>query len=227
MQANGCQYFVFSSTCATYGEPEQLPISEDCPQNPINAYGRSKYMLEQILADCDRAWGLKSVCLRYFNASGADSESLIGEDHDPETHLIPLILMAIKGEIEKITVFGTDYKTRDGTCIRDYIHVEDLAKAHALSIDYLLGQGDSIQLNLGTGIGVSVKEIIDAAEKATGKKVPLVYGERRSGDTTTFIADASLAKKTIGWEAEHKDAKKMVESAWNWMSQEHQGRFPD
>jgi len=226
MQKYGCKNFVFSSTCATYGDVETVPIVETTPQSPINPYGWSKYMLEIILKDCDRAWGLKSVCLRYFNASGCDSEGLIGEDHNPETHLIPLVLMAIKGERDNITVFGTDYPTPDGTCIRDYIHVEDLADAHAKALQYLAKGGASTQVNLGTGVGVSVKQIIDAAEKVSGQTVPAKMGERRAGDPAELIANASKAKEVLGWEAQHKDATKMVESAWQWMNQPHGGRFP-
>jgi len=225
MQKYGCKNFVFSSTCATYGEVTQVPIAETTPQSPINPYGWSKYMLEIILKDCDTAWALKSVCLRYFNASGADSEGKIGEDHNPETHLIPLVLMSLTGERESITIFGTDYPTADGTCIRDYIHVEDLADAHLKAIDYLTKGGDSTQINLGTGVGVSVKEIIDAAEKISGRKVPVVLGERRAGDPAKLIADATKAKKVLGWEAQHKNAEDMVSSAWQWINQAHGGRY--
>ncbi|MGI9245073.1 MAG: UDP-glucose 4-epimerase GalE, partial [Verrucomicrobiales bacterium] len=172
MKDHGCGQFIFSSTCATYGNPQQVPMSESHPQDPINAYGQSKLMLEKILADCGRAHGLRSVCLRYFNACGCSADGLIGEDHDPETHLIPLALMAITGEIEQLTVFGTDYPTPDGTCIRDYIHVDDLARAHIAALEYLGGGGESTRVNLGTGNGTSVREIIDTAEAVTGKEVP-------------------------------------------------------
>lgn len=225
MRAHACKAFVFSSTCATYGEPEKLPLTEDHPQNPINPYGKSKLMLEWILADCDHAWGLKSACLRYFNASGSSADGEIGEDHDPETHLIPLVLMAIKGERKEITVFGTDYDTPDGTCIRDYIHVEDLAEAHRAALQYLSDGGKSIRCNLGTGTGVSVKEIITAAEDVTGKKVPVVFGARRPGDPARLVADASHAKKTLGWVAQHQDVRDMVKGAWAWLSNERGGRF--
>ncbi|RYD63666.1 MAG: UDP-glucose 4-epimerase GalE, partial [Verrucomicrobiaceae bacterium] len=225
MQANGCKAFVFSSTCATYGVPESIPISESNPQNPINPYGRSKLMLEWVLADCDRAWGLKSACLRYFNASGCSEDGLIGEDHNPETHLIPRVLMAVTGEISHVDVFGTDYPTPDGTGVRDYIHVADLASAHAKAIDHLTSGGDSVRCNLGTGVGVSVNEIISAVEEVTGKKVPVQYGPRRAGDPPQLLADPRLAKEVLGWVAEHRDVRDMVRSAWAWMDGPRKGRF--
>ncbi|MEM6910902.1 MAG: UDP-glucose 4-epimerase GalE [Verrucomicrobiota bacterium] len=226
MEKHGCRQFIFSSTCATYGEPERIPITEDLKQDPINPYGRSKLMLEWVLKDCDRAFGLKSVFLRYFNACGAAADGKIGEDHDPETHLIPLVLMAIRGERDKITVFGTDYPTPDGTCIRDYIHVDDLADAHLRAFAYLSQGGQTTAVNVGTGEGVSVKEIIEKAEAVTGQKVPLEYGERRAGDPPRLVADPSKAKKVLGWVAQHRDVRSSIESAWNWMkSGEGQGRF--
>lgn len=226
MQEFGCKVFVFSSTCATYGVPEKLPITETNVQDPINPYGRSKLMVEWILRDCDTAWGLKSACLRYFNASGCSLDGLIGEDHDPETHLIPRVMMAVTGEIEHIEVFGTDYATPDGTCIRDYIHVEDLADAHARALDHLSAGGDSLRCNLGTGVGVSVKEIIMAVEEITGKTVPVKYGPRRDGDPASLVADPSLAKQLLGWEATRKDVRDMVRGAWAWMNGPHKGRYP-
>lgn len=225
MQAHGCRNFVFSSTCATYGVPEAVPISESNPQAPINPYGRSKLMLEWILADCDRAWGLKSACLRYFNASGSSEDGLIGEDHDPETHLIPRVLMAVTGEIPHVDVFGTDYPTPDGTGVRDYIHVADLASAHSKALDHLGAGGDSIRCNLGTGVGVSVKEIIAAVEEVTGKKVPVQYGPRRAGDPPELLADPRLAKELLGWEAQHRDVRDMVRTAWTWLSGPRGGRY--
>jgi UDP-glucose 4-epimerase len=226
MQESGCKVFVFSSTCATYGVPDQLPITESNRQNPINPYGQSKLMVEKILTDCDPAWGLKSACLRYFNASGCSKDGKIGEDHDPETHLIPRVLMAITGEIDYLEVFGTDYDTPDGTCIRDYIHVEDLADAHARALDHLSAGGDSIRCNLGTGVGVSVKEIISAVEEITGKAVPVKYGPRRAGDPASLVADPALAKKLLGWEASRKDIREMVGPAWTWMNGAFKGRYP-
>ncbi|MCL4155001.1 UNVERIFIED_CONTAM: hypothetical protein GTU68_035341 [Idotea baltica] len=222
-----CRSFVFSSTCATYGEPMKLPLTEDHQQKPVNPYGRSKLMVEWILDDCDHAFGLKSAALRYFNASGCSSDGKIGEDHDPETHLIPLVLQAIQGEIDHLTVFGTDYDTADGTCIRDYIHVEDLATAHVSAVRHLVDGGESVRCNLGTGVGISVKEIIDVAEEVTGKKVPVKFGERRPGDPAQLVANPQLAKEILGWEAARKDVRSMVETAWQWMSAGHGGHFEE
>ena len=225
MQEYNCKSFVFSSTCATYGAPERIPIDESNPQKPINPYGRSKLMVERILQDCDNAWNLRSACLRYFNASGCSADGKIGEDHDPETHLIPRVLMAITGEIKNLEVYGTDYPTPDGTCIRDYIHVEDLAEAHGLALDHLLLGNASICCNLGSGKGISVREIINAAELVTGKKVPVVFGSRRAGDPPELVADPSLALETLGWEAKRKNALEIVGSAWAWMNGPNHGRF--
>lgn len=227
MQEFGCKFFVFSSTCATYGVPDAIPITEANRQEPINPYGLSKLMVEWILRDCDTAWGLKSACLRYFNASGSAEDGLIGEDHDPETHLIPRVLMALTGEIDSIEVFGTDYDTPDGTCIRDYIHVNDLADAHGRALDHLLEGGESIRCNLGTGVGVSVKEIISAAEEISGKKVPVKYGSRRAGDPDKLVADPSLARELLGWEAKHRDVREMIRPAWAWMTGPRKGRYPE
>ncbi|MEI6175286.1 MAG: UDP-glucose 4-epimerase GalE [Verrucomicrobiota bacterium] len=227
MQEFGCKVFVFSSTCATYGVPDKLPITESNGQNPINPYGRSKLMVEWILKDCDHAWGLRSACLRYFNASGCSPDGKIGEDHNPETHLIPRVMMAVTGEIDHLDVFGTDYATPDGTCIRDYIHVEDLADAHARALDHLVAGGESVRCNLGTGVGVSVKEIIAAVEEVTGKPVPVKYAPRREGDPDSLVADPSLARQLLGWEASRKDVRDMVRPAWLWVSGPNQGRFPE
>ena len=226
MQEFDCKVFVFSSTCATYGVVEKLPITESNAQKPINPYGMSKLMVEIILADCDAAWGLRSACLRYFNASGCSPDGKIGEDHDPETHLIPRVLMAVSGEIDHLEVFGTDYDTPDGTCIRDYIHVEDLADAHARALDHLSGGGDSVRCNLGTGVGVSVKEIIAAVEEITGKQVPVKFGPRREGDPPSLVADPSLAKELLGWEATRRDIRDMIGPAWIWTSGPNGGRYP-
>ena len=226
MQECGCKVFVFSSTCATYGVPDKLPITETNQQNPINPYGQSKLMVEKILSDCDTAWGLRSACLRYFNASGCSPDGKIGEDHEPETHLIPRVLMAVTGEIEYLEVFGTDYDTPDGTCIRDYIHVEDLADAHARALDHLLADGSSVRCNLGTGVGVSVREIISAVEEITGKTVPVRYGPRRAGDPASLVADPALAQELLGWVASRKDIRDMVGPAWTWMSAPGGGRYP-
>ncbi|MES2476087.1 MAG: UDP-glucose 4-epimerase GalE [Verrucomicrobiota bacterium] len=226
MREFDCKIFVFSSTCATYGVPDRLPITEKNAQNPINPYGMSKLMVERILADCDTAWGLRSACLRYFNASGCSPDGLIGEDHDPETHLIPRVMMAVTGEIDQVEVFGTDYETPDGTCIRDYIHVEDLADAHARALDHLAAGGESVRCNLGTGVGVSVREIIAAVEKVSGKKVPVKFGPRREGDPPSLVADPSFAKECLGWVARRTDILEMVQPAWAWMTGPNGGRFP-
>ena len=214
MLENGVKKIVFSSTCATYGEPQYTPIDEKHPQNPINPYGRTKLMIEQIFADYERAYGLKHIALRYFNAAGCAQDGSIGESHTPETHLIPLVLKAIKGEKEKISVFGTDYDTPDGTCIRDYIHVEDLALAHRLAVEKL--DEYSGCLNLGTGVGTSVKEIIDAAEKVSGKKCPIEYGPRRAGDPAKLYADNQKVKKILGWQPRYTNIEDIIRTAWNW-----------
>ena len=205
---------VFSSTCATYGEPQYAPIDEKHPQKPINPYGRTKLMIEQIFADYERAYGLRYIALRYFNAAGASADGSIGESHTPETHLIPLVLKAIKGEHKAISVFGTDYDTPDGTCIRDYIHVEDLALAHRLAVEKLKEYSGCI--NLGTGIGTSVKEIITAAEKVSGKKCPVEYGPRRAGDPARLFADNHKAKEVLGWTPKYTNIKDIIQTAWNW-----------
>lgn len=225
MQRHGCKRFIFSSTCATYGNPVRVPMDESHPQEPVNPYGASKQMLERVLRDCEAAWGLKSVFLRYFNASGCDLAGEIGEDHEPETHLIPRILMAATGEIEAITVFGTDYPTPDGTCIRDYIHVADLASAHALALDYLRKGNATTAVNLGTGRGFSVKEIISVAESVTGKKIPVTFGPRRAGDPPELVANPAKAKEVLGWEALHKDPRSHIETAWKWMTGPRKGRY--
>jgi UDP-glucose-4-epimerase GalE len=227
MQRHGCKRFIFSSTCATYGNPEYVPMDENHRQAPVNPYGASKWMLERVLKDCDHAWELKSVFLRYFNASGCDAGGEIGEDHDPETHLIPRILMAATGEISEITVFGTDYPTPDGTCIRDYIHVNDLASAHALALEYLRNGGETTPVNLGTGRGFSVNEIIKTAEAVTGKTIPVSYGPRRAGDPPELICQPAKAKAVLGWEAVHKDPREHIESAWKWMTGPRKGRYED
>ncbi len=225
MEEFGCKEFVFSSTCATYGIPTTIPITEETTQNPINPYGRSKLMLEWILADCETAWGLRSACLRYFNASGCAADGAIGEDHNPETHLIPRMLMALTGEAGPLEVFGTDYPTPDGTCIRDYIHVDDLAAAHSRALEHLAVGGGSLRVNLGTGMGVSVKEMIGAVEKVTGKKVPLILGPRRAGDPAQLVADPSRALQELGWKATRTDIEETVRSAWNWMTGPRNGRY--
>ncbi|MDX2188957.1 MAG: UDP-glucose 4-epimerase GalE [Bacteroidota bacterium] len=225
MKKYGCKNFIFSSTCATYGNPQYTPLDEKHPQKPINPYGTSKFMLELILRDYAHAYGFKYAFLRYFNASGASPDGLIGEDHNPESHLIPLILEAINGDRPHITVFGTDYDTPDGTCIRDYIHVDDLATAHLAALEHLSSGKESIVCNLGTGIGVSVKEMIQVVEEVTGKKVPVVYGDRRAGDPPYLFANPAAAKELLGWEAKYKDVKETVAHAWKWKTGPKGGHF--
>ncbi len=216
MQRHGCRQFIFSSTCATYGEPQVIPITEQESQTPINAYGESKLMLEKVLDDCYRAWGLKSVCLRYFNACGASEDGLIGESHDPETHLIPLILETALGKRDAIKVFGTDYDTPDGSCVRDYIHVDDLASAHYQALTYLQEEKPPLKCNLGTGQGYSVKEVIEAARAITGKEITVIEEGRRAGDPAELIAAPSLAKQELGWVAEKSDLHHILKTAWQW-----------
>ncbi len=216
MMKYGVKYIVFSSTCATYGIPGRVPITEDMPQSPINPYGASKLMVERILKDYHAAYGLNYCCLRYFNAAGADPEGEIGESHTPETHLIPLVLAAAAGDREAVKVFGTDYPTRDGSCIRDYIHVTDLADAHLRAMDYLKRGGESTCMNLGNGIGNSVLEVIRAAEDVTGRRVPVIMDERRAGDPPALTGSAELAKQLLGWEPVYGDIKTILSHAWNW-----------
>lgn len=218
MVKHGVQYFIFSSTAAVFGEPVYVPIDEEHPKNPLNPYGRSKWMVEQALADYERAYGLKSVCLRYFNAAGADPSGLLGERHEPETHLIPLVLQAISGKRDQICVFGRDYDTPDGTCIRDYIHIVDLCTAHALALDKLMATGLSRRYNLGNGSGFSVQEVIAAAERVTGRKVRVVEGERREGDPARLVADAYLAREELGWQPLYSDLETIILHAWQWES---------
>jgi UDP-glucose 4-epimerase len=213
--------FVFSSTCATYGVPEFIPLTEDHPQNPINPYGATKLMVERILADFDIAYGLKSVCFRYFNAAGADPSGLLGEDHNPETHLIPLVLLTALGKRESISIFGTDYDTPDGTAIRDYIHVSDLADAHILGLEYLLNGGESEVFNLGNGNGFSVREVIAAAQEVTGINIAVQECDRRAGDPPILIGSSEKAKKILGWQAHYLDIKDIVNHAWNWHQKRH------
>lgn len=220
MRAKGVDTIVFSSTCATYGIPKSLPITEETPQNPINPYGATKMIIERVLVDYGVAHGLKWAALRYFNAAGADPEGRIGEAHDPETHLIPLILDAASGRRENITVFGTDYDTQDGTCIRDYIHVDDLADAHVLAIDYLQS-GDPTVFNLGNGNGFSVREVIDAVERVTGCAVPVVEGERRAGDPAALVSDARKAREVLGWNPKLTTIDEIVATAWAWHQKAH------
>lgn len=216
MLENGVKNIIFSSTCATYGNPESNLIDENHGQHPINPYGESKLFFEKILKRYGEAYGLKSVSLRYFNAAGADSEGRIGESHAPETHLIPLILKAAKGEMEHLSVFGEDYETPDGTCIRDYIHVNDLADAHILALDRFKSDELTAAFNLGNGKGFSVKEVIRCAEKVTGLKVPFKVVDRREGDPARLVAAAGLAREVLGWKPQYADLEKIIDTAWKW-----------
>ena len=207
---------VFSSTCATYGSPVTQPITEETAQTPISPYGASKLMVERILSDYGEAYGLEWAALRYFNAAGADVDAQIGEWHDPETHLIPLVLDAASGRREDVTIFGNDYDTPDGTCVRDYIHVVDLADAHLMAINYLLDGGKSAAFNLGNGIGFSVREVVAAVERVTGCVVPVKIGARRPGDPARLVSDASRARQVLGWRPKFADLASIVGSAWAW-----------
>jgi UDP-glucose 4-epimerase len=213
---NNIKYFVFSSTCATYGYPRKTPIDEDHPLNPINPYGRTKRMIEEMLQDYQNAYGLKYMSLRYFNAAGADPDGEVGEDHNPETHLIPLVLDAAIGKRKDIKVFGTDYETPDGTCIRDYIHVTDLAQAHILALQRLLDSANSGTYNLGNGQGFSVLEIIERARKITGKNITVENSDRRPGDPPVLIASNEKAVKELGWRPQYADIDDIIGSAWRW-----------
>ncbi|WP_373547103.1 UDP-glucose 4-epimerase GalE [Chamaesiphon sp.] len=221
MREHGVTNFVFSSTCATYGNPQSIPITEDHPQQPINPYGAGKLAIERVLKDYDPAYGLQSVIFRYFNAAGADPDGLFGEDHNPETHLIPLILQAAAGKRASISVFGTDYDTPDGTCIRDYIHVTDLAQAHVLGLEYLLEHQTSQIFNLGNGNGFSVKEVVDTARQVTGKEIAIEECPRRVGDPAILIGSSTKAGQMLGWEPKYADLNAIVKHAWNWHQSRH------
>lgn len=212
----GVDRLVFSSTAAVYGMPEVVPITEDAPKEPINAYGDSKLMAEKLLSWYDQIHGIRSMALRYFNAAGADAQARIGEAHDPETHLIPLILDAVAGIRPHIGVYGTDYPTPDGTAIRDYIHVSDLAEAHVKALEYLLRGGASSAINLGTGTGYSVKEVITSVERITGRPVPRQYQDRRPGDPPSLVANADKGAALLQWKARQSDIDTIVGSAWRW-----------
>ncbi len=216
MVAHRVRHCIFSSTAAIFGEPVHSPIDEDHPKQPINPYGRGKWMVEQMLEDYDAAYGLKSVCLRYFNAAGADPDGELGERHDPETHLIPLALQAATGRRPQITVFGKDYETPDGTCIRDYVHVNDLGEAHLLGLQRLWDGGGSAAYNLGNGNGFSVQEVIDTARAVTGREIPVAYGERRPGDPARLVADSRRARAELGWQPRRADLATIIADAWRW-----------
>src|SRR5579872_6290032 len=216
MREHGIRHFVFSSSCATYGNPQYVPMDENHPQNPINPYGESKFICEKIMQAYDQAHGLRFVSLRYFNAAGADPQARIGESHDPERHLIPIILEVARGTRESVTVYGTDYDTPDGTCIRDYIHILDLAQAHARALDHLRTGGASGFYNLGTEYGFSVREVIDLCEKVTGRPIHTMEGARRPGDPPRLVASAAKAKEELGWTPEFLDLKETIATAWQW-----------
>ncbi|MDX1648557.1 MAG: UDP-glucose 4-epimerase GalE [Myxococcota bacterium] len=214
---HGVRAFVLSSTAAVYGHPPRQPIPEDAPLAPLSPYGATKMMVERILADVERAHGLRWAALRYFNASGADPEGGLGECHDPETHLIPLALEAAAGLRPRLQLFGTDYPTRDGTCVRDYVHVTDLATAHALSVESLLAGGRSGPYNLGTGSGTTNREVLDAVARVTGRSVPADEAPRRPGDPAALVADATRFRRDLGWEPRHSDLDTIVRTAWAWL----------
>ncbi|GGI65959.1 UDP-glucose 4-epimerase GalE [Enterococcus alcedinis] len=216
MEAFDVKNIVFSSTAATYGEPEVSPIVETTPTNPKNPYGESKLMMEKMMKWCDGAYGMKYVALRYFNVAGAKSDAAIGEDHTPETHLVPIILQVALGQREALSIFGDDYDTPDGTCIRDYVHVEDLIAAHILALEYLKAGNESNVFNLGSNNGYSVKEMLDAAREVTGKDIPAIVAPRRAGDPASLVASSAKASEILGWKPEYTDVKKIIETAWNW-----------
>ena len=221
MIAANVKRFVFSSTCAIYGIPQEIPITEDHPKAPISPYASSKWMVEQILQDFDTAYGLKSSIFRYFNASGAHPDGGLGEDHSPETHLLPLILFAAMGRRENIAIFGTDYDTPDGTCIRDYVHVCDLASAHVLGLQYLLDGGETDVFNLGNGNGFSVREAIEVARQVTGREIKVVENDRRPGDSTVLLGSAEKAKKRLGWQPKYPELSDIIAHAWQWHQIRH------
>ena len=218
----GIKNFVFSSTCATYGVPEQIPVSEDQPKQPINPYGMSKLMVEQMLDHFDHAYDLRSVRFRYFNAAGADPQGRLGEDHMPETHLIPLVLLTALGKRESISIYGTDYDTPDGTCLRDYIHVTDLAQAHILGLEYLLKGGSTEVFNLGNGQGFSIREVIEAARVVTGRPIAVTLADRRPGDPPILVGSGEKAKQVLGWNPQYADLETILKHAWQWHQKRHE-----
>lgn len=216
MMKNGVKKLVFSSTAAVYGEPESVPITEDIAKNPTNVYGKTKLIMENAMEDYSKAYGLKYIALRYFNACGADVSGEIGEDHSPESHLIPIILQTCLGKRESIKIFGDDYPTKDGTCVRDYIHVNDLASAHILALEALYRGHESDVFNLGVGNGFTVKEIIKAAEEVAGVEIKKEIVDRRAGDPAVLIASSEKIRRELGWKPEFDNVKKIIETAWNW-----------
>ena len=223
MQQYDVKYLIFSSTAATFGQPQQSPITEQTPQQPINPYGVSKLMMEQMMRWVDQAYGIKSVALRYFNAAGALADGSIGEDHNPETHLIPIILKTAMGQQDTLKIYGNDYQTPDGTNVRDYVHVTDLAQAHILALKYLQAGNPSTAFNLGSNQGFSVQEIIQAARKVTQKAIPAEIAPRRGGDPDILIADSSRAKSILGWQPQYTDIQAIIKTAWTWKQKHPQG----
>lgn len=216
MVKHGINNFIFSSTAAIFGEPEYTPIDEKHSKQPINPYGRTKLMVEQILEDYDTAYGLKSTCLRYFNAAGADPDGELGERHNPESHLVPLILQAASGRRADIKIFGNDYPTDDGTCVRDYVHINDLCEAHSLALERMKKTGQSARYNLGNGKGFSVQQVIDSAKQVSGKDFTVITTERRPGDPAVLVADATLARQELNWQPKFDQLETIIETAWNW-----------
>lgn len=210
------EHFIFSSTAAIFGEPEYTPIDELHKKEPINPYGRSKLIIEQLLEDYDKAYGLKSTCLRYFNAAGADPEGELGERHNPESHLIPLILQAASGRRQDIKIFGKDYPTDDGTCVRDYVHINDLCEAHSLALKMMKSTGKSASYNLGNGNGFSVQQVINTAKQVTGRDFSVVEDKKREGDPAVLVADSTLARKKLGWKPKYGELETIIETAWDW-----------
>lgn len=221
MVAANVKKLVFPSTCAVYGMPKKLPMTEAHPKDPLNPYATSKWMMEQMLVDFDRAYNLRSIVFRFFNAAGANSEGLLGEDHHPETHLIPLVLFAALGKRESISICGTDYPTPDGTCLRDYIHVSDLANAHILALEYLLAGGKSEVFNLGNGNGFSVREVIETAKQVTGKDLKIMECDRRPGDAPILVGTSDKVREVLGWSAQYPDLSKIITDAWHWHQKRH------
>ena len=221
MVAANVKKIVFCSTCSIYGTPKQVPMTEDHPQAPINPYASSKWMVERMLADFDRAYDLRSIIFRFFNASGANPEGLLGEDHNPETHLIPLVLLTALGKRSSISIWGTDYPTPDGTCLRDYIHVSDLANAHILAIEYLLQGGNSEVFNLGNGSGFSVRQVIETARQVTGREIKVIECDRRPGDPSILVGSSDKAQKILGWYPQYPDISKIISDAWQWHQRRH------
>lgn len=221
----GVRALVFSSTAAVYGNPQYVPIDESHPIQPVNPYGRSKWMVEQILEDFDRAYGLKSIRLRYFNAAGADPDGQLGERHDPETHLIPLALQVASGRRNALQVFGRDYETYDGTCVRDYVHVHDLCRAHLLALNRLCDDGGSAAYNLGNGVGFSVQQVIQAVKRVTGKPIRVQDSPRRPGDPAVLLAESQRARVELAWEREFSDLETIIEHAWQWEQKVSRGEL--